>query len=295
MESPIAKESNKLALEYFVPIYGNYYHFMTETALGLYRLLNEHGCVESKECRLWYQGSYEAIVQMFSRYPITHIPISKPYIKSGAELDGSLKTLQHIRIFQHPTGRADLVKLRDFLGRQIPYLPEQKGILVIKRCTKRAYHEHEELVTQLNQFGDPVRVAQMEKLTFCDQVNIMRNSKILIAPHGAGMLNMIFMDRGCRLIELFPKGVENWHAGEIARLFGHQLVEIESQVEGPFHREPPDGVRRWIKQNGWPTRELGQKWRDAHKDIERAVRDVGEFSIPVKQVMLAFEKIIACN
>jgi Glycosyltransferase 61 len=284
-----ASDSGTRGLRYFVPIFGNYYHFMTESALGLYRLLVENGCTESKDCRIWYQGGYGGIVQMFSKYPITSVRIQKPYIQNGAELDGSIKTLQHIRIFRHPTGRADLLLLRDFLARQIPHSPAQKGILVVKRNMKRCYREHEECIKELAEYRLPVWTVALETLSFGEQVNIMRNTKILVAPHGAGTVNMIFMEPGSKVIELFPKGIANWHAAAIAKICGHQLIEIESEEEGPFHREPPDGVRKWIAENGWPTRELGQQWRDMHKDIERAVRDVAEFSVPVRRVIEAID------
>jgi len=37
-------------MKYYIPEYNNYYHFMAESVMGLYRLLRENGQLEQKDC-----------------------------------------------------------------------------------------------------------------------------------------------------------------------------------------------------------------------------------------------------
>jgi capsular polysaccharide biosynthesis protein len=45
-------------------------------------------------------------------------------------------------------------------------------------------------------------VLQTENLTFCEQVELFKNCKFLVAQHGAGLTNMIFMPEGSKILEL---------------------------------------------------------------------------------------------
>ncbi|KAJ0984674.1 hypothetical protein J5N97_003030 [Dioscorea zingiberensis] len=57
-----------------------------------------------------------------------------------------------------------------------------------------------------NMDGCRLRVARSYNLSFCDQVRLMRDTDILITPHGAQLTNMIFMDKNSSILEFFPKG-----------------------------------------------------------------------------------------
>ncbi|KAL4199473.1 hypothetical protein AMTRI_Chr03g51310 [Amborella trichopoda] len=54
--------------------------------------------------------------------------------------------------------------------------------------------------------GCKFRLVHMDSLSFCQQVSLMRNTDILASPHGAQLTNMMFMPRGSRVMEMFPKG-----------------------------------------------------------------------------------------
>jgi capsular polysaccharide biosynthesis protein len=46
---------------------------------------------------------------------------------------------------------------------------------------------------------------QLSKLNFIDQVRLFYNCKQIIAPHGAGLTNLIFCKKNTRVLEIFPK------------------------------------------------------------------------------------------
>jgi hypothetical protein len=280
----VTDPGNQTKAKYFIPIFGSYYHFFTESALDLYRTLGEEGLLDSLDCKLWYQGSFGEIVQMFSRHSIVNLPIVKPYLSEASSIGADIKTLRHV-----PLGRPErfksLIPLVGFLNDRIPLVKMEKGVTIIKRVGKRAYLENDELAEELQKLEIPVRIVQMEKHPFSDQVNIMRNTVLLIAPHGAGTLNQIFMPRGGQIIELFPKGYFNWHAKAVAEAFGHHLTEIESEKPGVFGREPSEQIRRQIEKEGWPDRRAVRASRGESDELLRVVRDVANYSIDTGKVM----------
>lgn len=49
------------------------------------------------------------------------------------------------------------------------------------------------------------KVLQLSKLNFIDQIRLFNNCKQVIAPHGAGLTNLIFCKKNTRVLEIFPK------------------------------------------------------------------------------------------
>jgi hypothetical protein len=289
--------SENRPLHYFVPrcTNGSYYHFITESALGLYRMLAEHNQLRSKKCHLWYNGGWGDIIQMFSMHPVVYVPGKEPLSDDGSIGGVAVKQIHRQKITQHRRGFYELIPLSQYLAAQIPSTPSNKGITLIKRTRRREYLEHDELMSRLTVFGVPIREAQLETMTFADQVNLMRNTHLLIAPHGAGTLNMIFMDPGSKIIELFPSGCYNKNAFTISKIFRHRLLELEGERSGPFHRDPPEEVRTWIERNGWPTRQTFQNagknnWAD-FRTLFRAIRDVSYFSLLAERVLAAVQSM----
>jgi hypothetical protein len=286
-------EINDTKAKYFIPIFGSYYHFLNESVLGLYNMLKEESVLDSLDCRLWYQGNYTEIVQMFSCHPIVTLPVIKPYFKDASAIGPDIKTLKQVRLGRKE-GYDKLIPLVDYLNDRIPLVKMPKGITVIKRVQKRVYLETDELVERLTKFQLPLQVVQLEKEPFANQVNIMRNTLVLVAPHGAGTMNQIFMPKGGQIIELFPKGYSNWHAKAVSDVFGHNLVEIESKKPGVFGREPSEEIRKWIKTNGWPDRRAVQASRKQSEDLLRVVRDVRSYSINPARIIKAVKEALSC-
>lgn len=276
----------------FIPMLGSYYHFMNESALGLYNLLQENALLNARDCRLWYQGDFKEVVQLFSCHPVIVIPPSKPRLTDASSIGPGIQTLQHTRL-EKKEHFFELLPMARFLSDRIPAVSARRGITMIVRTRTRVHVEAEELFARLRALKHPVRMVQMEKESFANQVNIMRNTLLLIAPHGAGTVNQMFMPEGGEIIELFPRGYENWHAGAMAAAFGHRLTEIQSQRPGIFGRQPSPEIRELIRQHGWPDRKMVQASRRHSEDLLRVVRDVSCFSIDPSRIMAVVENILA--
>jgi hypothetical protein len=254
-------------------------------------MLKTESILDSCDCKLWYQGNYNEVVQVFSCHEVVKLPVMEPYLRDASTIGSDIKTLKHVRL----NNSQDFYKLKpmvSFLNDRIPPAATKTGVTIIKRVAKRVYLETDEIADRLQAFHVPIKVVQMESESFVSQVNIMRGTNILIAPHGAGTINQIFMPTGGHIIELFPKGYANWHARAVADAFGHELTEIESEVPGIFGREPSEEIRQSITENGWPDRRAVQASRRRSQDLLRVVRDVKSYTINPERIIRAVESAL---
>ena len=263
-------KSNQINLKYFIPEYNNYYHLVTESVMGLYRLLRDNDQLEQKGCEIWYKGRYTQILQLFSKQPV-HV------VEHSDQVPSTVRVLEHIR----PAIHEDWLKLRPlaaYLQAMFPKGETLLGITVIKRINKRIYSDHDQLVCRLKEFGKPVREVVMEGLSLRGQIEVMRNTCILVGPHGSGETNMMFMPDGSKILELYPMGFRDRVFAELARAFGHELVELESEVPSVIGRKPTQKFSAYLKTKGWPAR---KHFTNHLPSIEfrRVLRDVASFSI----------------
>lgn len=78
----------------------------------------------------------------------------------------------------------------------------KKRIYITRRNARqgRKITNEEDLIKKLEllNFG----VYELEKLSFQEQITLFSDAEIIIAPHGAGLTNMIFCNEGIKLIEI---------------------------------------------------------------------------------------------
>jgi hypothetical protein len=275
----------KRCRQYFIPAYGNYYHFISETALGLHNVLHQDKQLEKKDYEFWYKGKYAPIIQLFSRHPV-HM------VENWAEIPSPTMVLPHFRPKTHEHWLA-MRPLGKYLEAMVDPQPETAGITVIKRVHSRKYAEHDDLVRGLAKFGLPIRVAILEKLSFPEQINLMRNTAILLGPHGAGVTNMIFLPKGSAILELYPKGFYCRVFRAMARVFGHLHVDLESANPSVIGRQPPPLVQKYLERVGWPSRKEFFAWKPNRMELGRVLRDVHSFSIDPELVLNRLEQMLS--
>jgi hypothetical protein len=56
--------------------------------------------------------------------------------------------------------------------------------------------------------GEDIRLLSFEGLDFAEQVRSLHDVRLLVAPHGAGLTNLVFLPPGAALVEVFPL---YWH------------------------------------------------------------------------------------
>jgi hypothetical protein len=79
-------------------------------------------------------------------------------------------------------------------------------------------------------------IAHLEDLPFLEQVALMSHAEFVIAPHGAGLANIVFMPSGGRVIELYSGELISPAFRRIAAQCGHEylLLELIGTSEGPW-------------------------------------------------------------
>ena len=71
---------------------------------------------------------------------------------------------------------------------------------------------------------------RMEEQDFADQVAIMQGTRILLAPHGAGLTNMLFCPAGATIVELGDPEFPNPNFYAMAGALGHDYALIHTET-----------------------------------------------------------------
>jgi len=81
-------------------------------------------------------------------------------------------------------------------------------IYISRRGTnRRRLSNEEELENELQKLG--FKIVRLEAYSFIQQVDIINNAEIIIAPHGAGLANLVFAEKTTKVIEIFPHWLYN--------------------------------------------------------------------------------------
>ena len=89
-----------------------------------------------------------------------------------------------------------------------------------KKASKRNVINEEELVTFLEGCG--FQTVILESLSFLEQVALFSQAKVVIAPHGAGLTNVVFCNPGTKVVEIIPASIE---------LVLYQLISYHCDLE----------------------------------------------------------------
>lgn len=112
------------------------------------------------------------------------------------------------------------------------YLPKvnffkEKNIYISRANDKKRIIKNEkELILLLKQFD--FKIVHLENLKFQEQVNLFYNANCILAPHGAGLTNLVFSNKDCSIIEILPdKKINNYTMyQEISKILGFNYKNI---------------------------------------------------------------------
>lgn len=141
-----------------------------------------------------------------------------PYVKSSLE-DFGIETITYnfkqtvlVRTLYLPSHDSpcsfdpffikNVVKKFTEIDQQIIQMPFRKIFISRKDAVKRRILNEFDLIPILKDSG--FEVIQMEKLSFRQQRELMRETRTLFSIHGAGLTNLIFLSQASKVIELHP-------------------------------------------------------------------------------------------
>ncbi len=102
----------------------------------------------------------------------------------------------------------------------VPDRPPRRSerLYVVRRGARRVTNE-EELLRTLNRHG--FRPVQLEHLSFLEQVELFYDAEAVVAPHGAGLTNLLFANTAL-VVEIFSTQYVYPHYVMMARSLGHE-------------------------------------------------------------------------
>ena len=106
--------------------------------------------------------------------------------------------------------------------------PHRKVLISRLKASRRRLVNEDEVWSLLEPLG--FERVFMEEMTFAAQVQLMRETAVLVAPHGAGLTNMLFCPRGAQIVEIADLGFPNPNFYAVASAMGHDywLIPAES-------------------------------------------------------------------
>lgn len=111
--------------------------------------------------------------------------------------------------------------------------PHRKIFISRLQATRRRLVNEDEVWAVLEPLG--FERVLMENLSFEDQVRLMRETAVLAAPHGAGLTNMVFCQKGTHIVEIADLSFPNPNFYAVAAAMGHQYWLIPATSLGDVH------------------------------------------------------------
>jgi capsular polysaccharide biosynthesis protein len=84
--------------------------------------------------------------------------------------------------------------------------------------------------------------------SFAQQINIFSEAKVVVAPHGAGLTNMVFAPSGTTLIEFFGENYINGCYWAIANICGHRHAFLTGPSQALDYTVPVKRLRILLSQ-----------------------------------------------
>jgi len=237
---------------------GNYAHFLCEVLPRLL-IFDNAGISKSAPILLddgWLHPNHIKLVKIFNRErreiirvgrnhpafvhhlfdvsPTAYAPPEYRWFVEGKEMQA---TPSDVYRFSKPA--LDLVRNFD-LDRKLMDSPYGEKIFLSRKVNEHSTGRdlpskaHLEKIASLHGF----EVVNTSEMGVLEQIALFRAAKVVVAPIGASMANLIFTPPGCKIICLSPiyKNANYYYFSKLMSVLGHDLTYIVGpQIDGPSH------------------------------------------------------------
>jgi hypothetical protein len=182
----------------------NYYHWMMDSLSNLILIQKE---IKGMKVLL-PPNPPQFVVESLKSFNIETLKFS-----NGKVLD--VKELIY-PIYPLSSGNVDPILLAKLRHHFLHYIEQQefknqvvydKVYVSRSRQKKRFIVNEKELIHRLEEKG--FKVIYFEDYTFWEQLHLMKHAQVLVAPHGANMVNMLVMQENSKVIEVNQEDVSN--------------------------------------------------------------------------------------
>jgi tetratricopeptide (TPR) repeat protein len=124
--------------------------------------------------------------------------------------------------------------------RFLPKCVRANGRLFISRrkATKRLLLDETRVAEELSARG--FSIVEMEERSVVDQIALVAGAEIIVGPHGAGLANLVFASKGCRVIEIEAMGAGRSFFPALAELCGLRYERIVGVPSNPHALQDSD-------------------------------------------------------
>jgi hypothetical protein len=182
-----------------------YYHFLTEVLPSVLEI--------AKPYTIHTMGSKFA-QQIFNWFNIKNtLNFDKPTFENVKESYEQ----QYIECGNPSPQKIQLI--RDVVCKKVSFT-RTKGILIFRRETIRRILNSSEVLDMLKRIFPTLEWVIFDTLPFDETVTLFSSASIIVAPHGAGLTNMLFSDSGVQIIEFMSLQNPNicyWHLSELLK------------------------------------------------------------------------------
>lgn len=133
----------------------------------------------------------------------------------------------------------ELELVRDYLtNKNILKMKKQElGVIIYRIEDERRILNHNEMLNYLNNKYSNIKWVVFHTMSFLDTINLFSKTKIIIAPHGAGLTNMMFSQTGCNIIELMPYSDPNECYYHLSSMLDHKYYCIVCDDTGKDNKK----------------------------------------------------------
>jgi hypothetical protein len=182
-----------------------YYHFMTEILPSVLEI--------SKPYPIFTLPSNFA-EQVFRWFSLNNDVIFE--IPSYENIKESYEQ-QYIECGNPSRQKVDLI--RNAVVKKVEF-SRTKGILIFRRETQRTIINSNAVLEMLKRIYPNLEWVVFDVMSFAETVTLFSSAAIIVAPHGAGLTNMLFSDSGIPIIEFMSLQNPNicyWHLSELLK------------------------------------------------------------------------------
>ena len=291
----------KLLVRSYSPHVNNIFHFYFDRLYEIYRhllhceALDQVALLVSRE-----KGRFDSLYKIFAPKRISYQYTAHRILQRVGIQTDAIQVVD--RRFHTPdagvVGATEhLPDFRQFfisgMELEIPKHIEPR-ITLIKRRRVRSLVNHDQVVRGLARLRIPVEEHYLEDLPLVEQMRLMLRTSLLVAPHGAGNTNMLFMRSGTALIEINPYGWKPVLYREIGKALGIHYSSVSGLRDPTLYTRPAtERIRSLEARHGEVTFETAEQELRTQSEVRYWVRDQNILVDRDQLVQLAEQEINA--
>lgn len=171
----------------FIPDDENYNHILCIYVQSLH-IFFEKNKLFGKDYPIYYDGKYFDILKKYSKNIISTFKVE------------SLKNVKKIEYVEESLNSELNLKVRNFLMDGIE-LKNKNKIIFIKRKNRKISNSSQ-IIDFIEKNDEFVEEIDFETLSFDEQIKLSNETKMMIGVHGAGLTNLMFMEKNAFVLEL---------------------------------------------------------------------------------------------